>query len=95
MKVVLLRAALDTIRSLSPETKRRIKKAVLALGEDPVGEKRSQDIKKLVGHLDDRPVYRLRVGDWRIVYRILESRVEVVRVFPRSEGYGWMERSGF
>jgi mRNA-degrading endonuclease RelE of RelBE toxin-antitoxin system len=83
------------LRSLAPETKRRIKRAILALPDDPVGEQRRFDIKRLIGHADDRPIYRLRVGEWRVIYRIHESRIEIVRVFPRSEGYGWMERSGF
>lgn len=95
MRVFLLRGPLETIRSLAPETKRRIKKAILALPDDPVGDLRSLDVKKLIGHGDPRPIYRLRVGDWRVVYRIRETRIEVVRIFPRSEGYGWMERSGF
>lgn len=95
MRVVLLRGPLETLRSLAPETKRRLKKAILSLPQDPVGERRRLDIKKLIAHDEPRPIYRLRVGDWRAVYRIVESRIEVVRVFHRSEGYGWMERFGF
>ncbi len=95
MKVVLLEGPLETIRSLAPETKRRIKKAILSIPDDPTGDLRALDIKRLRGHDEPRPIYRLRIGDWRVVYRIVAGRIEVVRVFPRSEGYGWMERAGF
>ncbi|OYW48283.1 MAG: plasmid stabilization protein, partial [Rhodobacterales bacterium 12-65-15] len=42
---------------------------------------------KLVGHKDH---WRVRVGDWRIVYRIEDGRlvVVVVRVAARSGVYG-------
>ncbi|MES2914408.1 MAG: type II toxin-antitoxin system RelE/ParE family toxin [Pseudomonadota bacterium] len=42
---------------------------------------------KLVGEADQ---WRVRVGDWRIVYRIEDGRlvVVVVRVAPRSRVYG-------
>lgn len=83
------------MRSLPPETKRRIKRAILSLPEDPLGDEGKLEVKRLSGHVDEEPIYRVRVGTWRIVYRIVESRIEVVRVFPRSEGYGWMDRFGF
>lgn len=95
MKVFLTHAAARTVRGLPPETKRRLKRAVLALPMDPIGEKGKLDVRRLAGHGDIGPVYRLRVGDWRAVFRILGARIEVVRVFHRSEGYGWMERFGF
>ncbi len=37
-------------------------------------------------------VYRLRVGDWRAAFLLRARAVEVIRVFHRSEGYGWLER---
>jgi mRNA interferase RelE/StbE len=95
VKVVLTATAAARVRSLAPETKRRIKRGILSLPDDPTGDERKLDVKRLLGHGEARPVYRLRVGDWRVVYRVTETRIEIIRVFPRREGYGWMERSGF
>lgn len=95
MKVVLTSAAASTIRALPPATKRRIKRALTTLAADPLGEAGKADVRKLAGHVEGPPVYRLRVGDWRVAYRLRPRMLEVVRVFPRAEGYGWMERFGY
>lgn len=59
-----------------------LERHILALADDP----RPHGCLKLVGHSDH---WRIRVGDWRIVYRIEDARlvVLVVRVAPRSEVY--------
>lgn len=68
--------ALD--RSLQARLARRIN----SLAENP----RPQGIKKLAGEED---LYRLRVGDYRIIYQIQEKRlvVLVVGVGHRAEVY--------
>ena len=39
--------------------------------------------------LQDRPGYRLRVGDWRIIYEINKDEVAVIvmKIAPRGEVY--------
>jgi mRNA interferase RelE/StbE len=61
----------------------RLKRAIAALGDDP----RPPGCIKLRGAADD---WRVRVGDWRIVYRIEDDRlvVLVVTVAPRGGVYG-------
>jgi mRNA interferase RelE/StbE len=63
--------------------KARLTRAIYDLGDDP----RPNGCKKLVGENDQ---WRVRVGDWRIVYQIEDGRlvVVVVRVAPRSGVYG-------
>ena len=92
MKVYVSPAAATTVRSLPPETKRRLKAAILGLADDPLGARRGRDVKRFRTHARGLAYYRLRIGDWRAVYRILGERGEVIRVFPRREGYGWMDR---
>lgn len=60
-----------------------LEREIVALADDP----RPPGCLKLVGHKDH---WRVRVGDWRIVYRIEDGRlvVIVVRVAPRSGVYG-------
>lgn len=80
---------------LSPEAKRNLRRikdrrlhdrligAIAGLSTDP----RPTGCLKLVGETDQ---WRVRVGDWRIVYRIEDGQlvVVVVRVAPRSGVYG-------
>lgn len=94
MKVTVTPSAAAEVRSLPPPTKARLKKAILAIATDPKGQKRLLDVKRLRTIRMESPVYRLRVGDWRIVYRLRGQVAEVVRVFHRSEGYGWMDNLG-
>lgn len=52
------------------------------LARDPFG---AANVKKLVG----RPGYRLRVGDWRVIYELESGRlvVRVLEVGPRGGVY--------
>ena len=70
------------IKKLSAEVKKRIIKALLKLGVEP----RPPGVKKLSGEED---LYRIRAGDYRIVYQIRDNElvVLVVRVAHRKEVY--------
>jgi len=61
---------------------RRVDKAILSLGENP----RPPGCRKLVGAAS---LWRLRVGDWRIVYEIDDVRciIEIRIVAHRREVY--------
>ena len=60
-----------------------LEREITALADDP----RPPGCLKMVGHKDH---WRVRVGDWRIVYRIEDGRlvVVVVRVAVRGGVYG-------
>jgi mRNA interferase RelE/StbE len=61
--------------------RRRIDEALLGLAAvPPVG-----DIRKLQGVEG----YRLRVGEWRVIFRLLEESEEilVIAIRPRSSAY--------
>lgn len=59
-----------------------IKAAVLGLADDP----RAPGCLKLAGRTDE---WRVRVGTWRVVYRVEDGRlvVVVVEVGPRGKVY--------
>ncbi len=78
------------LRSLSPTAKRRIRAALDLLDKDNRTAK--LDIRALRVDQDLPAHYRVRVGDYRIAFRIVERRTEVVRIFHRRDGYGWLER---
>jgi len=60
-----------------------LERAIFALAEDP----RPSGCRKLVGSVDE---WRIRVGDWRVIYRIDDGVlvVIVVTVAARSGVYG-------
>ena len=75
-------AAVRQLRKLLPEARRRIQAAVELLAETP----RPPGAKKLSGSSGD---WRVRTGDYRIIYEIQDDRliVLVVAVGHRREIY--------
>lgn len=81
-EVVISRSARREIERLPDRLVRQILRRLdgLALEPRPVG------VRKLQGAQD---LYRVRAGDYRVIYRIVESRtmVDVVAVRHRSDAY--------
>jgi mRNA interferase RelE/StbE len=63
-------------------TRARVKAKIEALARDPFG---AANVKQLVGE----PGYRLRVGDWRVIYDVDSGRlvVRVLKIGPRGGVY--------
>ncbi|MCR6713363.1 MAG: type II toxin-antitoxin system RelE/ParE family toxin [Demequina sp.] len=79
--VVVLPVATREIRKLPPEAKRRVQAVLELLAENP----RPPAARKLVG----RPEWRVRTGDYRVLYRIEDEvlTVVVVRAAHRRHAY--------
>jgi len=71
--------ALGDIKRLSPDVSRRIEQKLELLCQDMTG-----DVKRLVNF---SPGYRLRVGDWRVLFQPHGSRLVVHRIVHRSKAY--------
>lgn len=69
------------LATLSGEVALRIAKKMRMLAQDP--SPRGDTVKRLVGFAVS--TYRLRIGDYRAVFRIEERRVRVLRIVHRSE----------
>ena len=41
-----------------------------------------------------RPQYRLRLGDMRVFYDVLESTVQILAIVEKSSAQEWLERCG-
>jgi mRNA interferase RelE/StbE len=80
--VVFARSARKELQNLDPQVARRVLKQVETLGTDP----RPSGVVKLEGSTD---LWRIRVGQWRVVYRISDRDrlVDVVAVRHRSDAY--------
>lgn len=63
----------------------RIRTAIAALEDDPFRPRPHADIKPLTA--TDPVKYRLRIGEFRIVFVVIGSEVRVIEVFRRGKGY--------
>lgn len=79
-RVVIEREATKALDRTPTNAQRLVLRKLRELAADPYA--RNNNVKKLVG----RPGFRLRVGDWRIIYelRAAELIVLVVKFGPRS-----------
>ena len=70
------------LRRQGRTTKERLVKAILVLADDP----HPANSRKLEGYHD---LYRLRVGDWRIIYQVINDQllILVLEVGSRGEVY--------
>ena len=80
-QVVLKRSAEKDLDALQGTLFQRIRRKLIALEDNP----RPIGVQKLHGHES----YRLRVGDYRILYLIDDSakRVDIISVAHRREAY--------
>ena len=76
--------AVRRLRAIPQPAALTILRAVTPLGDDP--RRPDADIKKLAGYSDR---YRLRVGDYRVIYEIADEQliILVVGVGHRREAY--------
>ncbi len=80
--VVFARSASKELRALDTPLAFRILKRIEALSTNP----RPDGVVKLEGATD---LWRIRVGEWRVVYRIAdrERSVDIIAVRHRREAY--------
>jgi len=80
--VVFLETAWKELQRLPSPVQRRIERAIDALAEVP----RRPGCTKLA---EEEDLYRIRVGDYRVIYQLRDDRllVVVVRVGPRGSVY--------
>ncbi|HYN76698.1 MAG TPA: type II toxin-antitoxin system RelE/ParE family toxin [Lamprocystis sp. (in: g-proteobacteria)] len=76
------RAALKSLRRMPTNTAHLIRLKFNELAADPTA---MRNVKKLT----DAAGYRLRIGDWRVVYTLEQDRlmVAVIKIEPRGEIY--------
>jgi mRNA interferase RelE/StbE len=77
-------SAQKELEALADDLFTRIDRKILALADNP----RPAGCKKLKGYKDH---WRIRVGDWRVVYIISDATkvVSVTRIAHRREVYEW------
>ena len=88
--MLISESARDELYSFDEGIKNRIKKSFSALKENPFRKRSGADIKKLEGSANPA-LYRIRVGDYRMVYSIMGHEVRITKIIHRGKGYSWLD----
>ena len=84
-KVLVSRTFQRQFRNLPEKIQSRIRNGLKELESDPFRPRPNADIKALK---DTNPQkYRLRIGNYRIIYTVEDDTVKVIEVFIRGRGY--------
>ena len=80
--VEIARRAIKSISGLPPQEQHRVRAAIDLLADEP----RPPNCVALTG---EESVYRVRVGDYRILYEVIDERlvIHVIRVGHRRDVY--------
>lgn len=81
-RIEITKQPVKILRRLPRNISKRLDKAILALADDPqpIGSKKLTDYHNL---------YRIHVGDWRIIYAIEDEKliILIIRIAPRGNVY--------
>jgi mRNA interferase RelE/StbE len=80
-KVTVTRPAARDLRRIAPNLRLRILKSIRILEEAPLP--RGNTIKRVTSART--PLYRLRTGDYRTLYRIEDRQILILAIIHRSE----------
>lgn len=84
--------AAEDLKKLDAHVRAAVRDAIEKhLRHQPARTSRSR-IRRLRGLA--RPQFRLRVGEVRIFYDVVETRVEVLAIVRKSDAKAWLERTG-
>jgi mRNA interferase RelE/StbE len=90
--IILAPEAIQDFKRLSARDRSVVKEAIEEhLRYEPQRISKSR-IKRLRGV--NRPQYRLRIGEIRVFYDVVEATVEVLAIIPKSKAAEWLEKMG-
>jgi mRNA interferase RelE/StbE len=75
------RDAIRALRKLPTNVSRLIRTKIEQYAEDPAS------LANNVVKLQNRPGYRLRVGDWRVIFTEGADVLEIIAIRPRGSAY--------
>ncbi len=80
MRISIRQSAIKDLKKIDSKTKDQIHSKILGLTKFPD----ILNVKKLTNF---EPAYRLRVGDYRILFDVSEDAIEIGRVLHRKDSY--------
>jgi len=85
MDAFLHEAAEKFLNKLDKRIQKNIKSDIRKLAGEPYS--RHLDIKKLKGLKGKPDLFRLRTGEYRIIYFIQENKIWITEIMKREKGY--------
>jgi len=83
--VLISRTFQKQYNKLAKDMQKRIRKSLKELEKDPLVPRSGADIKPIE---DTHPQkHRIRVGEYRMIYRIEGNEVKMIEIFIRGRGY--------
>ncbi|MCH8156476.1 MAG: type II toxin-antitoxin system RelE/ParE family toxin [Nitrospinae bacterium] len=79
-RIVYSKQAAKAILNISRDEAQRIRKKLSRLAADPTAP--NKNVKKLSGY----DAFRLRVGDWRVIYSVHKGELEILVIKIASRG---------
>lgn len=80
MQIEIRKSAIKDLQKINEPFKGRLHEKILSLKDFP----NVSNIKKLT---DFEPAYRLRVGDYRVLFDVISDTIFIGRILYRQEGY--------
>ena len=80
MKINIRKSAIKDLRSIPKEEKMKIYEKIEELKNFP----NVSNLKKLSNF---QPAFRLRVGNYRVLFDVVNDTIEIGRIFHRKESY--------
>lgn len=91
-RIVLAPEAVEDLRRLPANVRAEVRDAIKRyLRHRPEAVSKAR-IKKLRGLL--RPQYRLRMGEVRVFYDVIEDRVEILAIVRKEDAAAWLREVG-
>jgi len=86
-KMRLHREVAKTLERMSPQLRSRIVRGLRALEANPYDSRAGADIARLSGTKGREDLFRLRIGDYRVIYAVVAGIVYITDIFHRGKGY--------
>lgn len=91
-EIILAPEAVEDLRQLSARDRSTVRDTIERhLRYSPTKVSKSR-MKRLRGI--SRPQFRLRVGDIRVFYDVVENQVEILAIIPKSQAVLWLKEKG-
>ena len=86
-EILLSSPARKQYKALPKDYKTNVKNSLIDLAS---GRTKNLDTKKLKGVDNREPLFRLRVGKYRVIYKPEKESIKIIRIMLRKEGYYWL-----
>ena len=86
--ILLSKIAGKQLESLPEDIRNKVKKALYSLNYPEKGG--MLDTKKLKGVRGGADLFRLRIGNYRVVYFEDVDSFRIIQIFHRGKGYKWL-----